>query len=272
MLGNGTFVGNDNGFAGYLQDDVKVTSHLTLNLGLRYEYYGVPRDANNQSFNAISNDPRLGLFFNAPKPDTNNFGPRIGFAYDPTGSGKWSIRGGAGYFYDIYPTNFETNNQPPQRQFENNPGLTCQIAPTTSWCPSFLNPADGTGRGFLAGGGLSPFITPTSQALARALTAGVIPDLTAPKILSWSLSVQHQLQKDTSIELRYLGTHAVSLPVQIRLNEVSAFDPAFPGGGLKPLPTYLSASQIPATVPVSSQRLSDYRELSESGIVSAVFG
>lgn len=91
--------------------------------------------------------------------------------------------------------------------------------------------------------------------LARALTVGIVPDLVAPKILSWSLSVQHQLLRDTSIEVRYLGTHAVSLPVQIRLNEVSAFDPRFPGGGLKPLPTYLSASQIPATLPIASQRL-----------------
>jgi hypothetical protein len=265
-VGNGTFVGNDNAFAWFLQDDVKVTSRLTLNLGLRYEYFGVPRDANNQAFNAVANDPAMGLFFTAPKPDTNNFGPRIGFAYDPTGSGKWSIRGGAGYFYDIYPTNFETNNQPPQRQFENNPGLTCQIAPTTPWCASFNDPADGTGRGFLQGGGLSPFITPDSQQLARALTAGVIPNLTAPKILSWSLSVQHQIQKDTSIELRYLGTHATALPVQIRLNEVSAFDPRFPGGGLTPLPTYLATSQVPATLPVTSQRLSDFQNFTAQGL------
>jgi hypothetical protein len=123
-VGNGTFVGNDNAFFWFLQDDVNVSSRLTLKLGIRYEYFGVPRDANNQAFNAVANDAAMALLFTAPKPDTNNFGPRIGFAYDPTGSGKWSIRGGAGYFYDIYPTNFETNNQPLQRQFENTtPGL-----------------------------------------------------------------------------------------------------------------------------------------------------
>jgi hypothetical protein len=267
-VGNGTFVGNDNAFAWFVQDDFKLTPRLTLNLGLRYEYFGVPRDANEQAENAISNDPAMHLFFTAPKPDTNNFGPRLGFAYDPFGNAKWSIRGGAGYYYDIYPTNFETNNQPPQVQFENNPNLTCQVAPSTPWCASFLNPADGTGRGFLLGGGLSPFITPTTQALARALTAGVVPNLVSPKILSWTLSVQHQIQKDTSLEVRYLGTHAVSLPAQIRLNEVSAFDPSVPGGGLKPLPTYFANSQVPTTVPLTAQRLADFQNFINNGLTA----
>jgi len=263
-VGNGTFVGNDNAFFWFVQDDYKVTSRLTLNLGLRYEYFGVPRDATTQAFNAISNDPAMGLFFTAPKPDTNNFAPRIGFAWDPTGSGKWSVRGGAGYFYDVNPTNFQTNSQPPQRQFENNAGLTCRIAPATSWCADFL--AGNGGHGFLQGGGLSPFITPNTQALARALTSSLILDAVAPKVLSWTLGVQHELAKDTSIEVRYLGTHAVSLPVQVRLNEVSAFDLRFPGGGLTPLPTFFKASDVPATFPLSSQRRADFSRFLSAGL------
>jgi len=50
-----------------------VLPRLTINAGLRYEYSGVPRAENQQAINGISDDPALGLFFRAPKPDINNF-------------------------------------------------------------------------------------------------------------------------------------------------------------------------------------------------------
>src|SRR5437879_12369846 len=64
----------------------------------------------------------------------------------------------------------------------------------------------------------------------------------------------------------YLGTQAVSLPVQVRLNEVSAFDPRFPGGGLTPLPTFFKASDVPATFPLSSQRRADFSRFLSAGL------
>jgi len=94
--GSGSVAENYNAFYWFVQDDWKITPRLTLNLGLRYEYSGVPRDENLQAINGISDDPALGLFFRAPKPDTNNFAPRFGFAWDPRGNGKWAVRGGAG--------------------------------------------------------------------------------------------------------------------------------------------------------------------------------
>jgi carboxypeptidase family protein len=265
-VGSGSFSANAYGIYGFVQDDVKVTPRLVLNLGLRYEFNSVPRDEALQALDAIADDPARGLFFRAPKADKNNFAPRFGFAWDPRGNGKWAVRGGAGYAYDVTPVNFASNQPPPQFQFENNPNLTCQIAPTTAWCPSFNNPSDGTGKGFLAGGGLSPFISPSDQATARAITQGLNVDVTEPKILTWTLSVQHEVAKNTAVEVRYLGTHAVSLPVQKRLNEMSAFDPAFPGGALTPLPTYLSASAVPAQVPVTSERRSAFVNVENNGL------
>jgi hypothetical protein len=238
--GSGFTADNYHAFYWFAQDDWKVTSRLTLNLGLRYEYSGVPRDEAKQALNAIANDPNFGLIFRKPKADTNNFGPHAGFAWDPTGRGRWAVRGGAQISYDVIPNNFAINSLPPELQSEQNPTLTCGLSNPPAWC--------GTGKGFLQGGGLLQVnVPPTTQAAARASTSSIIPDQVDPKVISWSLGVQHELFKDTSIEVRYVGTRSLSLPVQQRLNSASAFDPNFPGGGLAPLPTYFKASDVPAT-------------------------
>src|SRR4030081_3335010 len=101
--------------------NMKDSQHMNEIAGLRYEDTGVPRAEGDQALNAISNDPALGLIFRKPKADKNNLAPRLGFAYDPTGRGKWSIRGGAGFAYDVTPNNFAINSLPPQRQTEQKP-------------------------------------------------------------------------------------------------------------------------------------------------------
>lgn len=74
----------------FVQDNFQVTPRFMLNLGLRYEYEKLPSP---QIPNAL--EPRTAKFAS----DTNNFGPRIGFAYDVFGDGKTSLRGGYGIYY-----------------------------------------------------------------------------------------------------------------------------------------------------------------------------
>src|SRR5215831_15215362 len=261
LRGAGTASSANNNPAVYwfAQDDWKVMPRLTLNLGVRYEWSGVPRDEGKQALNAIANDPAVGLIFRKPKSDTNNFGPHVGFAWDPTGHGKWSIRGGGQIAYDVIPLNFAINSLPPELQTEQNPTLTCTLPSAPAWCA--------TGSGFLAGGGLLQVnVPPTTTADARAATQALILDMVDPKVITWSLGVQHELLKDSSIEVRYVGTRSLELPVQKRLNSASAFDPSVPGGGIAPLPTYLTASQVPATVAAPASTLKNFDNFLANGL------
>ena len=104
-------------WAVYANDSIRYRPRLTLNFGLRYEYYGVQHNAQNPSLDAnfyygpgatYQDRIRSGRFFTAPtspagglwKPDKNNFAPRVGFAWDINGDGKTSIRGGYGMAYE----------------------------------------------------------------------------------------------------------------------------------------------------------------------------
>jgi outer membrane receptor protein involved in Fe transport len=88
-------------FAWFVQDDFRVTPRLTLNLGLRHEFFTTPNELGGRSGNLIhvrDTQVTTGPPFTSTK---KTFSPRFGLAWDPTGSGKTSIRLGAGIFYNF---------------------------------------------------------------------------------------------------------------------------------------------------------------------------
>ena len=114
-IGEPGFVGNRNSnWDFYFQDDWRVNSKLTLNLGLRYDYNTVWTTGTNQGQNFdVATQSLLPLnqaTYTAPKGD---WAPRVGFALDPTGRGKTVIHAYAGLFYNPMHFNFATTTNVP---------------------------------------------------------------------------------------------------------------------------------------------------------------
>src|SRR5438445_9389293 len=216
LLGNAVRTLTWMNYAGFLQDDWRVTPKLIVNLGLRYSYVSPFKEANNLlgSFDPTSKfgivqegDPSVGGTI--WKPDLKNFSPRLGFAWDVTGKGTTVIRAGASIIYSSFvaasflavtgPNNF------PGGSLGAVPTAACQTAPIPVGTPC---PANGTSGGTInlgtvtyKGGPLNwdPAVTgkpaPVFPAGAFNCAAqpcnidAVDPNLRTPYITNWNLSV-----------------------------------------------------------------------------------
>ena len=209
-MGNVTYYGNQRAMYLYGNDEWKIKPNLTIDLGLRYELTTVPLSQSElQPLNAISSVPGL-IVFDSPQKQTTNFLPRIGFAYSPGESGTTSIRGGFGMAVDVLYDNLGISSLPPQvQQTCNAPG---NMTPQCFW----------NGSAFLAGGGLpsnppAPFTDPLA---ARAATSAFIPNQSLPYSETWNLGIQHMFAQKYTLDIRYVGTRGIHLPVQARLNRL----------------------------------------------------
>lgn len=194
--------------AAYIQDDLKVSSRLTLNLGLRYEL-PTPWVDKYDRINTVIPDAsiRSGKFPDAPPgmlfpgdlprglydTDKNNFAPRFGFAWDIFGDGRTAVRGAYGIFYDTFNTDTVAQENPPfvggRRTFRGgymaNPfGSVGESAP-----PAFIDPAAFT------------FVFPIN-----GFWSGTGKDsLRTTYVQEWNLTIARDLGRDYAVSAAYIA-------------------------------------------------------------------
>lgn len=200
----------------YAQDEWRITPRLTLNYGLRYESVQPITEIRDRlngfvpgvQSRVMPNAPEGVLFPGDPgiangiARNTNAFMPRVGFAWDPSGKGKWSIRSSYGIFYD---------------QFQNGPGVASQV-PISSipWAQfnqysgpainSFANPYQG--HTYPAP---NTFVSPST-------VFGIDPTARAPYVQNWNFGIQRALFTSYIVEARYVGSKGTHLPRNIEAN------------------------------------------------------
>jgi hypothetical protein len=205
--GNFIYYGNQRHFYTFVNDDWKVKPNLTLNLGLRYEITTVPLAQNIQDLNQISSSPPV-VTFRSPKVQYTNFMPRVGFSWSPGGNNTTVIRGGFSMAVDVLYDNLGILSMPPQVQ------QTCDVGTQGQTASCFWSNA-----AFLANGGLPSLPAPSlSRTDAISSTGAFIPNQQLPYSETWTLGVQHQIGRNYVLDVRYVGSRGIHLPVQARLN------------------------------------------------------
>ena len=198
----------------FAQDDWKITPRLTVNLGLRYDYFSPTVELNNRQSNfdyktgTIIVAGQNGASRSLVQADKANFTPRIGFAWTPTQNGNTVIRGAYGIFY----SGQEIRTAAPLQLAYNLPFF---------YEPSFtsdgVTPVITVSQGF-------PSLNP-SLAIDPGVTS-VDSRLHTPYYQTWNLAVQHSLPAAVSLEVAYAGSKGTHLQSALDPNQ----DPT-PGPG-----------------------------------------
>jgi hypothetical protein len=186
----------------YVQDSWKLKPNLTVNYGLAWAYYGVPFEVNNNLSNLFQDPSGFAPFtFSIVGPGTGKqiykdyyryYEPRLGVAWDPTKSGRTSLRAGIGIFHD--------------RTFGNLVGNARGIPPFEQDSNQF----PGLPLGDLS---LPETQTPSATVQNESLLTPVIFDnnFRNPQSISWNAGIQHEAFWNTTVEINYVGSHTAHL-------------------------------------------------------------
>src|SRR6266850_2514079 len=244
---------HQNDYAGFFKDSWKVSSNLTLNLGVRYDFYGTPYDdtgmgvkpiggqaalfgASGTDFSALfrpgaaGGSPTIIGFAGKHSPnqntliynnDFNNLAPSFGFRWSvPWFARSTVVRGGYGVNYTGAPTFLQYSSI-----IGGAPGSSLSI----TQAPGVLTPSQYLDIGSaltafpLPTGGIRP-LEPVPVTNRVTALQGFADDRVVPYVQNWNLSVQQELVKNLTMEVRYVGSKGTKLQSAKELNTVNIFE------------------------------------------------
>jgi hypothetical protein len=239
--------------AAYIQDEFRVTSRLTLTYGLRWDHFTAPYDKNDEYFNfdpqtgqiVVPNQKALDNVSSAwpssvipvvlastvhyPSKLTNPTGrflPRFGFAYRPTGSGSFVIRGGYGIYSGMLRFAGLQTGGP--------------FAVTQSFSNSLIS--NGSGGGTPQYSWPNPF--PTGAGVSGASTGvSVNPNYRSEYTQTYNISVERQLISGLGLRLSYLGNKSTQMATQYDLNTPLVSSEPF-SQSRRPYPSFQDITEI----------------------------
>jgi hypothetical protein len=261
--GNTTFLAGDPTrnitqwlYAGYAQDDWRITPRVTLNLGFRYELQGVPKEAKNLFGNF---EPSVGFeqvgknISSIYNGDHKNFSPRLGVAWDVTGKGTTIVRAGGSIIYSLLSMNSFLSQQNTQNTVTLGLGTIPTGASIVTGDPAVTTP--GIGNIFTTGvtipGSSLTWVNQTTAIYPSNVTGLVQcgdsasqeaggPDnpgpcdtfsmnrnFRTPYVETWTLGIQHAFSSKLSLEATYVGNHGVKLIGVVDLNQPDVANGSF---------------------------------------------
>lgn len=205
----------DNDYDGFVEDTWKVHPNLTLNLGLRYEIQTIP-----QPPRPNTSTPLNAYLTSKINIDSNNFGPRIGIAWEPMKGTV--VRAGYGMFY-AKSTNstfytIRVENGVFQQTYSCSP-----VSTATNYCPSLTFPnliytPPGPTPAAPFAGALTPLVTSFTPPAAGQLSRGLPHDFVNPLVHEGDLTLEHQLPGNISVSGAWLFSRGLHLPAFVDAN------------------------------------------------------
>jgi hypothetical protein len=196
-------------FGGFVQDNFRATSNLTINMGLRYDYWTVPKESDNRLYNRNPGPLGLGTgslrspdsLYNADVP---NFAPRLGLAWSPRGDRKTVLRAGSGLFFNPH-----TIFGGPVDDVLDNPAVPFRLtlAKSQAAAENLIYPVNKTA-----------LMNQLIAAGAPTATTSISSNFPNPYSIQWYAGVQRQLPFGLVLDTAYVGNRGLHINMTRTIN------------------------------------------------------